>query len=243
VSDPFQIAIIASVIGVGGVILGVALASIINAFGRKRQERREKRNVRRVLRWENDYNRRNLEDFWRKITLEPPLQGLPEEIAFDRRQRLAREYLQPWGHAMWQSEAPRLSTVLNPQEFADSYELHARLDRFAARRADIQEILFDTQLGASADSEFRNRQMQSYTRALVEQAQLEATQQALRNFNERTMQMWNECEQIYTSFHGRGNLIAEDAGRVGITSLIRDWFGRMPKPKVSWEKQSEAHAG
>jgi hypothetical protein len=242
VNDAFQIAIIASVIGVGGVILGVVLASIINSVARKRQERREKRNVRRVLRWENEYNRRTLEDFWRRVALDPPIQGLPEEMGFDMRQRLAREFLQPWGHAMWQSEAPRLSTVLDHQEFADSYELHARLDRFAARRAQIQEILFDLEWGATADGAFRNRQMQVHAGVLVEQAQLEATQQTLRSFNERTRQMWNECEQIYTTLHDRGNPIGDDVGRVGITNLIREWFGRMPKPKVSWEKQSEAHA-
>jgi hypothetical protein len=230
-----DVAILASLIGVGGVIVGVVLAWGFD----KRKQARERRDIRRVLRWENDYNLKALEDFWRKVTLEPPPQRQPAETDFEKRARLARGFLQPWGHAMWQSEAPRLSAVLNHQEFAEPYELHTGLDRFVARRAELQNLLFDTQLGAAADGAFSNRQEQMQAQVQVEIAQLEAAQVILRQFNARTQEMWNECQHIYATCQQRGNPIGDDMRHAGMIHRVRGLFGGMPKPKVSWEKAKQ----
>ncbi len=234
-NDTLLAAIAGSAIGLAGIIVGFAL----NRIDRLRERSKQRKDIRRVLRWEIDYNLKRLDDFWRKVTLEPPLQGLPAEIDFEKRLRLSREFLPDWGHMSWKSEAPRLSFALDEHEFGACYELHTALDRFSARCAELKDW-FDAEQGHVARGEYWNRQMQQQAQVQVDFGQLEAAQQKMRDFNQLTMQTWNECDQIINTARQRGNPIKGGVPAQGVLKRVIRRIGVLPKPKVRWEKPTSS---
>ncbi len=201
-----DVGILEAIIGVVGIIVGVVLSWVINWATSRRKEAQQKQDIRRVLRWENEYNLKTLDDFWRKVTREPVPEGSSEEIAFEQRLRLATVFLPTWGHLMWQSESPRLSSVLSQEEFAESYRLHSNLDTFAARRAALQQA-FDNptarQLQADYEQWHENRRTGGANIPQVSYGRL-------LEFDMHTMACWQDCETIYNSAHPLGNPVREN---------------------------------
>lgn len=226
-------ALLVAFIGVGGIIVGVILSSVITLIAGRWKEARQKRNIRRVLRWENEYNLTTLKDFWWKVTREPAPEGSSEEVAFEQRLRLATFFLPTWGHMIWQSESPRLSSVLTQEEFAGAYRLHNNLDIFAARRAALQQALDNsTARQLRADYERWRDARQKRTAEDVPHVSYER----LFNFNMGTFDCWRDCEVICNSAHPLNNPILENTPGQSVRQRVGRWFGQLPRPTLTWGK-------
>jgi hypothetical protein len=122
-TDTILGAIIGAIIGVGGAIIGVALAFGLTWWRDAQREAKVNRSVRQLLRLECSQNVRMLKAYWYLVSVDGvylPDVGLlarvgasPQEVIYDKRQRLANEPMPVWSRQMWESHLNMAAQALN----------------------------------------------------------------------------------------------------------------------------------
>ena len=199
-----------AIIGVVGVIVGVVLGWALNRWQETRRAAEVRRSVRMLLRLEWHQNVKALLDYWGKVSIDgvhlPDVGTLvgvsasPQEVEYDKRQRLAREPMPVWGRLMWESQAGLVAQALNdPALINKVYTLYADLEAFTARREELREA-FDTAAGEQLASEYsRWRRARQIGQGNPDYREEQGTDMKLAAFNEKTRSLWAECQAI----HGR----------------------------------------
>jgi hypothetical protein len=203
-----------AIIGAGATLAAVVVTQGLALGQRRVRERRERRNIRALLRLENASNLRTLTDLWQAIqdVMQPGGLGYSfDELAYLKRQKLANLLLEPWRHLMWESSVTRLASSLSPTEIERTYALHAALDTFTVRRADLQ-IEFATDQGERLANEYRAWRQSANQAVANQQSYVPSFQYGsdLEDLNRRTSALWSACEGIANSWPSTANPIHED---------------------------------
>lgn len=201
-----DITLVAAIIGALSAIFGVILGSAITGIGNWRERSRRRKNVRRVLSWEHDYNIGILEEFWKKVNQEGQSQGQFDYMKeFERNLRLSEENLDNWGHQMWQNYASEVASALSVDEFNQSYRLHSTLDMLASRQKSFAAIIHGDigKNGMAAYSYDREKQLHSKSPG----AYTPNDAAAVNNANLFVRPLWDECAKIYAICHQISNPI------------------------------------
>ncbi len=191
--------------GVIGFIVGILSWVVQNHW----QERTQKRSVLTLLRHENAQNLKILDDFWSQVT--DSLKDYPLHDHIQKYHRLAYNYLAPWTHLMWESQASLLP-LLDEKLISRMYELNQNLDTFIILRKKMQDV-FD----AKENKEFWNdfiTWMKAYYDGNTEQRDEAQNGATGRDLDKRAIQfsnslipLWNEVNTLYHSIHNSGNPI------------------------------------
>lgn len=196
--------LVAAYIGAGSAIIGVILGGVIAGAENWHERSSRRKNVRRVLSWENTYNIDILEEFWKQVNREDQPQGQPDYIKeFERNLRLAEENLDSWGHQMWQNYASEVASALSEDEFNRSYRLHSTLDVFSSRRKSLAGIIYGD-FGKTGMMAY-NKEKQLQSRSPGAYTPNDAA--AINDINLFVRPLWNECSKVYTICHQIGNPI------------------------------------
>jgi hypothetical protein len=119
----------------------------------------------------------------------------PDDVDFNRRQRLAREPMPIWSHLVWQAQISVTPTPLSPAEFAQMNELHADLDTFTSRCAELRAEL-GTPEGKKLSDQFAELMQQKQRGRGASGQYADDIERALREFNTRTSSIWTACNAI-----------------------------------------------
>src|SRR5205823_517953 len=101
----------------------------------------QERRVLTLLRRENAQNLKILDDFWSQVT--DSHRDYPLHDNLQKYHRLAYNYLAPWTHLMWESQASLLPLV-DEEVISRMYELNRNFDIFVMLRKKMQDV-FDTE--------------------------------------------------------------------------------------------------
>lgn len=225
--------LLGALIGASATLLGVTGAAGIGWVQGRARELKQRRNVRTLLRLENAHNLKALAAFWDSVTLgagrEPGVGYGGDELEFEKRLRLANLTLPAWGHVMWESQVASLADALSRHELERAYSLHTDLDTFAEVRSRLQEA-FNTNEGKKLAADFTNWIEHKRVRMEVSDAYGRDLLNALREFNQRTFPLWQECMGIANTVRQYGNPIPEGGSIATASERFRRLLPRRPTP-------------
>jgi hypothetical protein len=172
-----------------GVLLGVTLNEGASWYRRQLLERGERRSIRAALELEYEHNRAALCGWWDAL-YDVPAAGSAEDQDFENRRRLATAPLPSWSSLMWQSNAAKLTRILQDEEFKALLDRYASLDMFTLQHAAIR-------------SEFAEARQRNSDNPL-------SWGGAKATFLAHTSAAWEQCREIQQTFCARETALTLD---------------------------------
>ena len=228
--------IVSATSGIVGTILGFLFGEFATKQREGRQRKEQKEAVCTLLHLEISQNLAWLDDFWRN-KIEHNLEGLADEIAFQRRIHLIQGPLPAWSHLMWESQAAALSLALSEEELKAVFHFHAQLERLTTLRSSLSEalpsiILEQYNVWRAYSLEDRKQLNQWFIPippgGKHPYACAPLLDLYLKQFNDETASLWAECEGIRTELRTRDNPLPAPTPASASPKLFTRLKGRLP---------------
>ncbi len=135
---------IASIATIVGVVIGI-IQLVVKPFNKRKEIRKQKEialqeanHILQQVSAENEYNLRNLEEFWRQAA-----NTIDDQDSIEMYHRLAYTSLHEWKHMMWDKHAT--SSVLTKEVMEGMYKLKERHDAFLRLREEMRNAFESTE--------------------------------------------------------------------------------------------------